>query len=260
MKLFNAAGCSVLFALLGQREQLSSLAKEPSADSVDTESLKILLVGALNFSQEADLKESVKLVRRLNETLKKPTVTQPEIKAAFSHLQDLMISEMRERKFFSIPEMSAQVFDDPYPMCKEVSEAFPKAQYDIKEAYNCLVLDRHTAAVFHAMRVAEHGLRDLAKSLQIKLTHNKKPLPIEYATWDKVITEIKNRINAVRSQPHGNLRQKKLNYYSDMADRCLYMKDLWRNDVMHSRMAYNKDEAAGALRRVSEFMKLLAEK
>lgn len=259
MQKFNAAGCCILFALLAQREQLSSMTKDSSVAAGTLEELRALLVGAMTFSQEADLSESIKLIRRLvREQLNKPTITHAELQWALHHLQELIISEMRERKFFSISELSAKTFDDPYPMCKEVADAFPKANYDIKEAYNCLVLDRSTAAVFHAMRIAEHGLRYLALKLRVKLTHKGKSQPIESATWDKILVEIKNRITAAHAAPHGARRQKQLAYYSDMAERCTYVKDLWRNPVMHTRRSYNKDEASGALRRVSEFMNLLA--
>ena len=185
-------------------------------------------------------------------------VTTSELQWALHELQRLMRSEMETRKFFSIPERYAQLFDDPYPMLKDVSDAFPDAGLDIREAYNCLVLDRNTAAVFHAMRVAEHGLRFLARKVGVKLTQNRKPLPINFATWDGVITGIRNKITAAHKMNPGTRRQAKLNYYSDMAERCAYMKDLWRNDLMHSRLSFNSYEASGALQRVAQFMQILA--
>jgi hypothetical protein len=36
------------------------------------------------------------------------------------------------------------------------------------------------------------------------------------------------------------------------------MKDLWRNEVMHTRRSYLPDEASAVLQRVADFMKLLA--
>ena len=131
---------------------------------------------------------------------------------------------------------------------------------DIKAAGNCLAAECHTAAVFHAMRVAEHGIRVLAKRLNVSLTHKGKPLPIEFATWDKVISAIKNRLTVISQSPHNSKRQEKLAHYSDLADRCLYMKDLWRNDLMHTRLQINRIEAAGVLQRVREFIQAVEKK
>jgi hypothetical protein len=92
----------------------------------------------------------------------------------------------------------------------------------------------------------------------VRLTHKGKPQPVEAATWDKIITAIKNKITQAHSLPHNSRRAKQLSYYADMADRCSYMKDLWRNNIMHSRRSFNEAEAHGALQRVTGFMQLLA--
>lgn len=128
---------------------------------------------------------------------------------------------------------------------------------DIQAAGNCLAAECHTAAVFHAMRVAEYGLRALAKKLKVKLNQDKKPLPIEFATWGAVIEGVKRQISKIRSSTQNAKRQKELAYYSDIADKCAYIKDLWRDDVSHARRQFNRVEAEGILGRVREFMQLL---
>jgi hypothetical protein len=278
MKQFNASGCCGLFAMIGQRVQIASIASNPKSvreilaaatdgralqdevPQIQLEDLKTwVLIPAMHFCAESELRESEKKIRDLATVqFVDSKVTTSELQWALHELQRLMRSEMTTRKFFSIPQKFAELFDDPYPMMKGVSDAFPDAQYDIKEAYNCLVLDRNTAAVFHAMRVAEHGLRLVARKLKVSLKHNGKPQPVDTATWDKVINAIRSKIAQAHSMPHGSRRQKSLSYYADMADRCSYVKDIWRNDVMHSRRSYLADEAAAALQRVAAFMKLLA--
>jgi hypothetical protein len=268
MQKFNASGCCRLFSTLSEHCKLADVASDPAfginaATAVIPAELRQtihagMLVPAMNFCLESELKESRKLLLHLAKEFKDEPVTNGRFQWELLELQRLMISEMSARRFFSISEQFAQTYEDPYPMCKEVADAFPLASYDIREAYNCLVLDRHTAAVFHSMRIAEHGLRHLAKKLRVTLTHKGKSQPIDTATWEKVLGQIRSKIDAAHKLPHGARRQRQLAYYSDMGERCSYMKDLWRNDVMHSRRSYNQDEAAGALRRVSEFMNLLA--
>lgn len=128
---------------------------------------------------------------------------------------------------------------------------------DAEEAGKCLALDRPTASVFHSMRVAEHGLRALAKKLRVSLRDKGKSQPIEYADWNKVITAIKNKIASARSRPHGKDRAESLELYSNAADHCEYMKDIWRNDVCHTRKIYSNPEALGVIQRVKAFMMLL---
>ena len=93
------------------------------------------------------------------------------------------------------------------------------------------------------MRAAEHGLRMLARKLKVKLTHKGKTQPVEYADWEKVIAAIKDKITAARALPHGPKRQERLENLSDAADHCVFMKDIWRNNISHTRKPYTSAEA-----------------
>jgi hypothetical protein len=131
---------------------------------------------------------------------------------------------------------------------------------DIKAAGNCLAAECHTAAVFHAMRAAEYAVRELAKRVRVPLTLNGKPRPIEFATWEEIIKEIKKRLAATSNTIRSQKRQEQLARHSDLADRCEYMKHLWRNNVMHTRAHFNRLEAAGILQRVREFIQAVEKK
>ena len=85
-----------------------------------------------------------------------------------------------------------------------------------------------------------------------------KVQPIEYADWEKIITEIKNKIAQTRALPAGPKKQAKLEFYSDAADHCTFMKDIWRNNVSHARKGYEDYESLAILGRVQDFMKFLA--
>jgi hypothetical protein len=58
-----------------------------------------------------------------------------------------------------------------------IYELFPEARNDIRNAGNCLAASLPDAAVFHLMRVAEHGLRALARKIKVGITHKGKPTP-----------------------------------------------------------------------------------
>jgi hypothetical protein len=173
-------------------------------------------------------------------------------------LKQLIVMETAKRHLAFISPPYDAYFEQEKLFGESVFEIFLDARQDVKDAGNCLAATLPTASVFHLMRVAEHGLRKLAKKLKVKLTHTGKPSPIEFADWDKVITAIRSNIAAARKLPAGPKRQAKLEGWSNGADHCEYMKDIWRNNMAHTRTPYNGPEAVGVLERVRDFMQFLS--
>jgi hypothetical protein len=168
-----------------------------------------------------------------------------------------------QRMFTYVPSEDAPYWNNFQMFGAKFLTTFPiDTVFEVMEAYNCLVASRYTASVFHAMRVAEYGLRKLARLVGgVKLIDKGKLIPIEYADWDKVIQGIKNRITAVRQLPRGPKKEKRLQFYSSAADQCEYMKDIWRNQTAHTRpRRYKREESLGVINRVREFSQLLAER
>jgi hypothetical protein len=161
------------------------------------------------------------------------------------------------QKFVYIAASVQPYFEQDRLFGDSVYVRFPEARNDLKNAGNCLAAELYTAAIFHLMRVAEYGLRSLARKVRVSLIHNRKPQPLHTATWDKVINGIKSKLNAAHSMKYGNARSEKISFYSDLADRCSFVKDLWRNDVMHTRACYEIHDALAAFERVKGFMELL---
>jgi hypothetical protein len=169
-----------------------------------------------------------------------------------------IMSELAGRKFAYIPPPNDKFFEQEQLFGEEVHSKLPSARVDIKDAGNCLAASLDTAAVFHLMRVAEHGLRALANRLRVTLKHKGQACPLELADWEQVITEIKNKIAVVRQLPKGSKQRKdKLELFSDAADHCTFMKDIWRNNTSHTRKPYKQSEAIGILERVQDFMEFL---
>jgi formylglycine-generating enzyme required for sulfatase activity len=108
------------------------------------------------------------------------------------------------------------------------------------------------------MRLAEHGLRKLAKRVHVTLNHKGKNYPVEYADWEAVITAIKNKITQSRQIPRGPKKVEELRFYSSAADQCEYMKDIWRNEISHTRRQYSKPESLAVINRVREFIESLS--
>jgi hypothetical protein len=174
-------------------------------------------------------------------------------------LQDVVL-DILKHQFVQVHRDRVKYFEQEALFGVEVTTTFKRAAFDIRESGNCIALDLPTAAVFHLMRVAEHGIRRLAKRLPgVTLTHKGLAYPIEFGDWNVVLTAIRNKIVDVSKNPQlGPERQGQLELFSDAADHCTFMKDIWRNSVSHTRKPYIISEAIASLERVQGFMQFLA--
>ncbi len=96
----------------------------------------------------------------------------------------------------------------------------------------------------------------LAKKLHVK---GLKP-DLEYEDFRHIQDEIAIKLRALRNSPRGKKREREIDYYADLADRCQYFKEMWRDNVMHSRRNYDRNQAASILTRVQEFTQRMAER
>jgi len=226
------------------------------------ENLAVMLDGlaicCTNFNADSSL---ITQLRSFEASLKanapdaRPSVLHTRLATLIEGIQN----NLELRKFMFVPADQAHYWDNVELFGDEFLISFPTtAVMEMYEAGNCYAAGRSTACVFHCMRVAEHGLRRLANKVRIKITHKGKTCPLEYGDWDKVITAIKNKILEVRQRPKGPKAAAALQLYSDLADHCEYMKDIWRNELSHTRRRYNKAEALAVINRVREFVQLLA--
>jgi hypothetical protein len=162
-------------------------------------------------------------------------------------IRNQIITVLSAHKFAFIPAEVSGYFEQEQLFGGPVFALFPEAQADIKESGNCLAAELYTGAVFYLMRTAEHGLRALARKVKVTLTHKGKPQPIDTATWEKVIAGVKAKLSRAHTMRFGPDRSEKIRFYSDLADRCSFVKDLYRNDVMHSRARFEKRRCASRL-------------
>jgi hypothetical protein len=176
-----------------------------------------------------------------------------EIKALRKNIE----LELDKRKFIFVSEENAKYFEQDKLFGNAVYEKFEKAREDIKDAGTCLAIGLPTACIFHLTRASEIALRHIAKKVGVTLKDKGKPQPLEYATWDKVITKIQSHITQAKLLPQGPRKARRLSFFSDAADQCSYIKELWRNEVSHTRKRYNENEALGAMQRIKNFMELL---
>jgi hypothetical protein len=185
-------------------------------------------------------------------------ISETQILGDLETIRGMIRSELSGRRFLYIPKSQDDFLHKERLFGNEVYRMFPDARSDLKSAGTAYAMELYSACVFQLMRVSEHGLRALARRLRITLSSKGQFLPLNHADWNLVITGIRNEITRVRTLPHGPKRQRQLEMYSDAADHCDYMKDIWRNTASHARKSYIKSEALATMDRVKAFMQFLS--
>lgn len=137
----------------------------------------------------------------------------------------------------------------------KVKAAFPSASEDIMEAGNCFAAECNTAAVFHLMRVAEIGLRALARDRRITTP---KKQPLELATWEEIIKQLEDAEKAIQGYPKTLAREAQYDFYHGALMQFRAFKNAFRNQIMHTRKSYDRLRAESVFNHVREFMQILA--
>lgn len=183
----------------------------------------------------------------------------PQAVSKYANSQQTPITDIRKADLVTNP-LAGQ------PFGIKVFTAFKDARKDAQQIALCLVAGASTAAVFHMMRVVEHGVRELGRELglrkikEVSKTGKVKLVPIENVTWDRLHVQIRGKIDRRLSKLRpGPAKDRKEAYYSSLLHDFQGFKEAWRNHVMHSRAHYGPDEAENVMSHVERFMKAVAE-
>ena len=169
-------------------------------------------------------------------------------------LRQSIDADLGKRYFVFIRPEKAKILEEMPTQWRQIWRKLPNCKIDTQEAVFCYCTENNTASVFHSVRVSEHGLRNVAWKFGVRLKDKGKPQPVDYATWTKIIDEIKTKISAAHALPQGPRKSRKLQFHSRAADDCTFIRDIWRNDVSHTRKHYNAAQALQVLTRVRDFM------
>jgi hypothetical protein len=181
-------------------------------------------------------------------------------------LVEAIEGELKYRRFAFVPTERAKALDKIDTDWATVQGRFPSAKPDIRAAVECYALDCNTAAVFHAMRVVEWGLRALCVSLGFRKLRQKfkksgsiSYIPIEYSEWDTILNQLQPRIDAkINKIKRGPLKQQQQEFYYPIVQDIRAIRDAWRNHVMHTRQDYEPKDADAILGHVKRLMNTLA--
>jgi hypothetical protein len=187
------------------------------------------------------------------------TWTWNALQTSLETVRNTYYADLSSNRWVQVDAKYAEYFVNPSPWGPAVHDAFPAARADVIDAGFLLGANMHTASVFHSIRVAEFGLRHIARSLKVRLTNKGKPMPLEHAEWHDVITAIENKVVAVKTLPKGKKKVTDGAYYSQLLTDFGYLREV-RNTVSHARYRYTEKEAQTVFERVRGVMTLVAER
>lgn len=171
---------------------------------------------------------------------------------ALSELDGRLRDEVQYTYAFSLTHQEAALWDPSAPLLgDEVAAKFEAAAFDIEEAAKCHALGRSTAAVFHAFRILEVGIKAVAKCLDVPDLD--KPV---MKNWGKILEGIEAAIKAKwpkdvdRDSGDGEL-------FWDIYTLMAALKTP-RNGTMHPARKYTEQEADRFIRIVGDIMTRLA--
>jgi hypothetical protein len=172
---------------------------------------------------------------------------------------EVIQGELARNHFGFVPPDKAKIYKNMKSDWASVLERFPRVSLDVREASRCYAFRRNTACIFHAMRVAEVGLRQLAARFRPKI---QLPRHIEESQWGEIIRALKAKLGEIKMEKRSKSRRKRLDFTAKAADKCDLMNTVWRRDVSHARQGkeYSDREASEAMTYTREFMELLAAK
>jgi hypothetical protein len=166
------------------------------------------------------------------------------------HLSRSFSRGLRQRIFFRIQNKNGKYFQNDDLLGAKVNAAFPSSITDSRDAGNCYALEQYEATAFHSMRILERGLGSLAKKFGVDFSHT---------NWHNVIEEVEKKIRKMDSSFGADWKEQQ-KFCSQAATHFMFLKEGWRNHVMHVRdVPYDEGRALSVFGHVREFIQALAD-
>ena len=170
-----------------------------------------------------------------------PAVFQSKMADLQSHVYRLLQGQL----FFHVDKAISMEYFDWLASTKSFRSAFPHSYFELCSAGECYIFGKPAASVFHSMRALELALQALARELDV---------PFEREQWETLINKIEAAIKKVNGPHAGADWKKKQELYSEAALHFRYLKNAWRNHVMHVRYTYDNKAAKVIWQHAGDFI------
>jgi hypothetical protein len=156
--------------------------------------------------------------------------------------------ELRKHVFFRIAEDKLKFFQRNDLFGPEVSNAFPSCADDVRNAGTCYATEQWNACVFNLMTVLGRGLDVMAKKFGVNALN---------ANWHSVIERIEAEVRKIGPGSGADWKEQK-QFHSEAAAQFMFLKEAWRNHIMHGRAVYDEGTSLSILDHVRQVMQSLA--
>ena len=185
---------------------------------------------------EIGLIEALKSIDRLIGRVDRKTISPEGLGYQLGSLIELIESEGGDRLILSVERVRGDIYASEFEKWNPILEKFPSIEDEHADAIYCYMADLNTACVFHCMRIAEIGLRALARERRVKMPRKQV---LEWADWQSVLVEIRKKVDAIGNLRRGPSRDAALEFYRGALGEFEAFKDAYRNNVMHTRKRYD---------------------
>lgn len=110
---------------------------------------------------ELDLVAASASLRKLFDLSQESDSTIGQMQELSKEIQGRLMDELKARYFLSLSVAEADRFENWQKSWESILERFPDTVRDVEEMNKCFALARYTAAMFHALQVAEWGAINL---------------------------------------------------------------------------------------------------
>ncbi len=190
------------------------------------------------------LTSAVDQVDRMLKSLKKGTSARNFV-GLMHELQNRIDDELT-RKIIYYVESDRVTFCDPgWLVDSPIVASFPTAFKEIQSAGRCYAFGEAPASAFHSMRALEVALGALASHFGVDF---------QSTNWHPVIEKIESAIRDISKAQKSQQRLDDEKFFGGLGRHFMFLKNGWRNHVMHVREQYGDREARQMLDHVSDLI------
>lgn len=240
--------------LTGLQFLLYKMGEENSSPSQDLINLGINQLVILRRAYIlSDMEDKLGPLDRLEQELRRGP-SSPSFKAAavseqIRHFLLGLRDELEQERYFHVTPSDVPLYVQNEPFGQLVAKKFPKAVEDISEAGKCLALQRSTACVLHLMRVLELAVQAFGKKLKVQID-------VKNESWYQILQHVDKGLKLLPSKsPKEKSRKTALAGASISLD---HVRIAWRNESMHPKQTYTRQEASDIFSATRVFMDSLA--
>jgi hypothetical protein len=229
-----------------------SLSEELSRISSSVESHQsILLEEGMNMGEieeqtlQLGLYSAHDQTKRIMQVTEKGSISPEILNSLFAELHRRVHDDLKRKLVYCVESDRNLFCDQKWLADTLLPDKFPTAFKELQAAGRCYAFGEGPASAFHSMRALEVALGVLAARFGVDFKNT---------NWHPVIEEIEGKIREISNAPKSQQRLDDEKFYGGLGRHFMFLKNGWRNHVMHVRENYTDREARQMLDHVTDLI------